>query len=867
MNLLTDTFFSDLEQLYKKDENLSEYWKHEESELKQLLPLVAERIAFNYKIEKPIGVGGSGIVAIVHDINLGLKRALKIARPSPGKKKLLARLLEAEAASLLRLSHRNLIQIFAKGAITIDNEDYPFYVMEFVEGAKDADVYLRQPGKKQSDLIHILDGVLSAIAYLHDKGTIHMDIKPGNILVTPNGDPVVSDLGFAKQLRVEDKYTLIGGTDGYIHPGAYAFVNDQKTDPNRLRGEAPVPELKREWDFYPLGKTFLNFIKCFDEVHHKEWTPYVRRYLKLMSCRLLDGYNTDVEVAIGLSKLTLNEIKYTEVRQAKTDLDKLTGSYNLEARIPEFNPFIQDTIQASTIATTPFTKRVSVLLSHPAFMRLGKCTQLGLLNLIYPTACHTRAEHSLGTFSLLAKFILALYNDALNPLFKQIMTEDDLRAVLLAGLLHDIGQYALAHDLEEADEDFFSHVDAGSAILKTNSTLRLLIEAPQPEGWDVPTDRIIAILSADSATMTGTLKDRILHSLIDGPVDADKIDYLIRDSRNLGLKYGSIIDIDHFLRCLTIIYRNQENRTYAVLGIHEKGKVTAEAIGFARYAMFGQVYWHHAYRAIKSMIHRMVWEMGSEANGNRSRIKSEFRSFIFPEESLPVQQLEFSVSSGTPRKAHMDVSQADETDLAVLNWLSDRSGCVGLELFELLSKRRLFKRILVLSKLGGTDGALWENISEFYRRHKKNWRAKLELQRAFQRRVSEFIENPKNQKPLSQIITINAKSAFLADARTPNKPVFLIDIPPERKPSNVGLEYLVEEDRRRFKSEEVRTEKLEQSIVWKTLQRSFHESIAKLRIFCHPDHADFVASSFVDHRSELENILSHSLTEVEQKFK
>src|SRR5205814_1385031 len=100
----------------------------------------------------------------------------------------------------------------------------------------------------------------------------------------------------------------------------------------------------------------------------------------------------------GLSLATFREIKYTSARQARIDLDKLTGTYNLEARIPELNPNIQDTIQVTTTATTPLTSRVKHLLAHPAVMRLGSITQLGLLNLVYPTATHSRLEHSLGTF-------------------------------------------------------------------------------------------------------------------------------------------------------------------------------------------------------------------------------------------------------------------------------------------------------------------------------------------------------------------------------------------------------------------------------------------------------------------------------------
>lgn len=866
-SLIPAGFFEKLKDLYTRDHNLTAYWDDEERELRELLPIVAAEIAYNYKIGDPIGVGGSGIVVTVFDNNLGLKRALKVARPSPGKKVILARLLESEAASLLRLSHSNLIQIFAKGAITIGGEDFPWYIMEFVEGAQDSDKYLSAPERTEEQLIHVMGGILSAIEYLHEEQTIHMDIKPGNVLVTPAGNPIVSDLGFAKQLRVEDKYTLIGGTEGFIHPDALRFVEEQKSDPNRLRGHAPVLELKREWDLYPLGKTFLRFIAVFDAMHPKAWTSYTRRYMKLLACRLLDGFNTDTEVALGLSRLTLKEIKYTAIVEAKRDLEKLIGSYNLEALVPELNLFSQNTIQSSTAATTPFTRRVQRLVNHPALMRLGKCTQLGLLNLVYPTASHTRLEHSLGTFSILCRFVLSLYNDALNPLFRQIMTQDDLRAVVLTALLHDIGQYALAHDLEEADEQFFSHLDTGFAILDTNSTLRQLIEGPEPEGWNVPIARIVAILSANPATLSGMLKDRILHSLIDGPIDADKTDYLMRDSRNLGLTYGAVIDVDHLLRCLTIVYRHDGDHTYAVLGIHEKGKVAAEAIGFARYAMFGQVYWHHTNRAIKAMMHRMVWEMGEAVNGERNRLRIDFREFIFPDEALPNQQLEFTVAPMPTRKAHMNVSQVDETDLGVLSWLAERGGAVGAELFELLSQRRLFKRILVLSKHGGSQPELWEDIGEFFERNKKNWKAKLELQRCFQRRVVEFVENPSHAKPLSQIITESAKNGFIVAGRDENSVVFLLDLPPERKPATVGLEYLVEEDRRHIKNEELKAEKLEQSAVWRALQRSFQESIAKLRIFCHPDHAEFVCAYFLDDRAHLERMLAEALKEAEHAGK
>jgi serine/threonine protein kinase len=285
MNLIPEDYFDRLKAKYENDSNLADYWGSEEAELKRLTEEVCKHIDFNYRLVKPLGVGGSGVVSIVQDKNLDVPRALKIARPSPGKERLLARLLQGEASNLVRLSHPNLIQVFAKGVVTADSKDIPYYVMDFVDGAMDSDRYLESSSCKESNFIELLEGVLSAVTYLHSQDTIHMDIKPGNVLVTPKGTPIVSDLGFAKQLRVDNQFTLIGGTEGFIHPNARKFVEEANSDPNRLRGQAPRKVLKCEWDLYSLGKTFLKFIEAFEKTHAKDWSPYSRRYVRLLACR------------------------------------------------------------------------------------------------------------------------------------------------------------------------------------------------------------------------------------------------------------------------------------------------------------------------------------------------------------------------------------------------------------------------------------------------------------------------------------------------------------------------------------------------------------------------------------------------------
>ena len=140
----------------------------------------------------------------------------------------------------------------------------------------------------------------------------------------------------------------------------------------------------------------------------------------------------------------------------------------------------------------------------------------------------------------MCRYITALNRDPINPLFRQVMTEDDVAAALVVSLIHDIGHYALAHDLEEAESNIFSHEDRGKELLEDPLTgLQELLETEHDQngeaGWGVPVKRVIDILNADVPTMSGTVKNRLIHALIDGPIDVDKLDYIIRDSINLGL--------------------------------------------------------------------------------------------------------------------------------------------------------------------------------------------------------------------------------------------------------------------------------------------------------------------------------------------
>ncbi len=738
------------------------------------------------------------------------------------------------------------MHVHTRGAVEDNEIAFPYYVMELYESVVDADKYVASNDILEDDFVQLLERVLEAVSYMHSQNVVHLDIKPGNIMVRPENQPVVGDLGFAKALKGSNGNTVVLGTEGYIHPSVRKFVVNASSDPNRFRSEIPRSDLSPTWDLYSLGQTILRLLEVLDRREDRPLSLYVHRYIKLLACRLLDGENKKEETLLGLSPDTFSDIKYAKAYDALQDIRKLTGGFNLETRVPELNQFGSETIQASTFSTTRFTPRVKALLDHDHVARLAGFTQLSLLNLVYPTATHTRLEHVMGAYSAMCRYLTALNQDPINPLFRQIMTEEDIAAALVVSLIHDIGHYALAHDLEEAEGDFFSHEDRGKVLLRSSASLKAILENERLStgevGWGVPAARVLDILEADVPSKTGTVKDRLIHALIDGPIDVDKLDYIIRDSTNLGLTYGSVIDVERLLRVLTIVTREETNGTYVNIGIHEKGRVTAEAVAFARYALYGSVYWHHAYRAVKAMLQRIAWEylelVVGDSDGRRSRIREKVRKDL--SEAFGEYDKK---SDGAPQQLPLGritwSTKLHPGDQAMLEWLAEHSGENGRDLANLIQQRTPFKRVLVVSRWGGKE-RLWRSITNVFSPN-TSWTDRLEFQREFQNQLASAIEQVDKVSARTSLVVPDEKNTFLAAIRS-RRILVLVDATQPRPGASSPLGFVREEDRRRARIDEAPMTTPEESNLWKSLRTDLHESLGKVRVFCHPDHARFVSA-------------------------
>ena len=195
--------------------------------------------------------------------------------------------------------------------------------------------------------------------------------------------------------------------------------------------------------------------------------------------------------------------------------------------------------------------------------RLSRIKQLSHSYIVYPSAVHNRFEHSIGTLWVAGKICDTL---GLPP--------EQTQVIRLAALLHDVGQGPFSHIWEEpmrwVNGEKFSHEEVTKKIIECDPDVAQALGGYKTEVLKVFTE--------------GTLNSDIISSSL----DADKLDYLRRDSYHSGVSYGRF-DIDRVIH--TICKLSEEGRDY--LAVNEKGIDALENYRLARYAMHSQVYEHH----------------------------------------------------------------------------------------------------------------------------------------------------------------------------------------------------------------------------------------------------------------------------------
>ena len=244
----------------------------------------------------------------------------------------------------------------------------------------------------------------------------------------------------------------------------------------------------------------------------------------------------------------------------------------------------------------PFTPRVRALVDSAEFQRLANISQLGLTSKVYPGATHTRFEHARGVFSNALQYLSQLSQD---DRFCATVDEHTAETLMVAALLHDLGHWPFCHPIEDMDlPQIPEHEEFARRFLGDDTELTSVLR----EQWNVEPHEVLEVLTGQSDAP----EFMMIRSILSGPIDIDKMDYLDRDSLHAGVPYGRNFDRNRLIQSLLV------NEAGDGLAINVKGKTAAELMVFARYVMFSEVYWHHAVRSATCMFARSFFELHSQ---------------------------------------------------------------------------------------------------------------------------------------------------------------------------------------------------------------------------------------------------------------
>lgn len=209
------------------------------------------------------------------------------------------------------------------------------------------------------------------------------------------------------------------------------------------------------------------------------------------------------------------------------------------------------------------------LIDHPYFQRLRRIKQLGLTNLVYPGALHTRFHHAMGAMYLMGQTIEVLRSKG------NKITDEEAKGVTIAILLHDIGHGPFSHALEHSIVNNITHEDISELLMSRlnaefNGELSLAIKIFQ-----------------------NTYKKKFLHQLVSSQLDMDRLDYLKRDSFFTGVSEG-VISSDRIIKMLNVVDDQ--------LVVEAKGIYSIEKFIIARRLMYWQVYLHKTVLSAENLL-------------------------------------------------------------------------------------------------------------------------------------------------------------------------------------------------------------------------------------------------------------------------
>ena len=243
--------------------------------------------------------------------------------------------------------------------------------------------------------------------------------------------------------------------------------------------------------------------------------------------------------------------------------------------------------------------KIRLLVDCKEFQRLRRITQLATAGQVFPGAVQNRFSHSLGVYHLMDKIVCHFEKKLRSIGYEDSIKEKDKDAILVAALLHDVGHGPFSHAFEDAgiNRDTFSHEYWTERIITSQETdINQTLQAVW--GQDFP-ELVMSYIDCRNEVKGGKFEQNryskdglnlkfIFASLVSSQLDADRMDYLLRDSRACGVTYGQF-DLDRLIEGMSIAINSDGELK---VGIEEEYISNVEEYFYARYLMYNNIYYH-----------------------------------------------------------------------------------------------------------------------------------------------------------------------------------------------------------------------------------------------------------------------------------
>lgn len=282
------------------------------------MPLSNKVISGRYQLTKLIGSGGMADVYVAHDSVLGRKVAIKVLNEELAANKKFSQRFKQEAKSASSMDHPNIVQVLDAGETTETDENgvkhtYAFLVMEYVDGLELSKLVARGP-LKVPEAIRVTKELLSAVEFAHNKGIVHRDIKPDNIMLTRAGKVKVLDFGIAR--AVAETFDDIATTTSILGTAAYF-------SPEQAQGQ----KVDIRTDIYAIG------IVLFEMLTGK--IPFTGDTAVAVAHQHIHAHPPAPSSINPKVSLALDQVVFTALAKDKADRFQTTAEFGRELRLTE----------------------------------------------------------------------------------------------------------------------------------------------------------------------------------------------------------------------------------------------------------------------------------------------------------------------------------------------------------------------------------------------------------------------------------------------------------------------------------------------------------------------------------------------------